>query len=217
MFPKKGKEPAIISKNWLFRINRLSDIIFATSMTMLLLAIDLPEARDIKSNNQLLSAFSKQLPILGIFLSTFILLAVYWLKHTATTRLMKGADTIYMWIDLLMLAFVALLPFSNSFATAFPDFFAAIAMYSINVIIIGALAYSSWKYASWNDRLMKEHIDVKIADEISQDRWMEPLLAFLSIIVAYFYIDYAQVPYILVPILYGLRVKWIEYKTRKAR
>lgn len=217
MLLNKNKKISIVSKNWLFRINRLSDIIFATSMTMLLLAIDLPEAKDIKSNKQLLSALYQQLPILGIFLSTFILLAVYWLKHTATTRLMKGADTTYMWIDLLMLAFVALLPFSNSFATAYPDFFVSIAMYSSNVFIIGALAFSSWKYATWNDRLMKEHIDEKIVNEISQDRWMEPLIAIISLIIAYLYIEFAQVPYVLVPIIYGLRVKWIEYKSKKAR
>lgn len=210
----KKDEPVIISKNWLFRINRLSDIIFATSMTMLLLAIELPEARNIESNKQLLSAFSKQLPILGIFLSTFILLAVYWLKHTATTRLMKGADTTYMWMDLINLAFVALLPFSNSFATAYPNFFVAIAMYSINVFIIGALAFASWKYATWNDRLTKDHLDQKIVDEISQDRWMEPLLAVISLIVAYFKIEYAQVPYTLVPIIYGLRTKWLERKNK---
>ncbi|WP_044206356.1 TMEM175 family protein [Flammeovirga sp. OC4] len=217
MSQQKIKKPAIISESWLFRINRLSDIIFATSMTMLLLAFDFSSIDDVKSNKQLLKALSKQLPILGIYLTTFILLAVYWLKHTTTTRLMKGADSKYMWLDIITLAFVALLPFSNSLATAFPDFYAAIFLYSVNVMIIGGFSYSSWRYATHYDRLLKEPLEKEIADEISQDKWMEPLLAFISLIVAYFYIDYAQVPYILVPVIYGLRTKWIEYRSTRAR
>lgn len=217
MFSNKNKKPAIISESWLFRINRLSDIIFATSMTMLLLAFDFSQIKDVESNNELLKALSKQIPVLGIYLATFILLAVYWLKHTTTTRLMKGADSTYMWLDIITLAFVALLPFSNTLATEFPDFYAAILLYSINVIVIGAFSYSSWRYATHYDRLLKEPLEKEIADEISQDKWMEPLLAFISIIVAYFYIDFAQVPYVLVPVIYALRTKWIEYRSTKAR
>ncbi|NME71487.1 TMEM175 family protein [Flammeovirga aprica] len=214
---KKNKKPVIISESWLFRINRLSDIIFATSMTMLLLAFDFSSIDNIKSNKELLKALSNQLPILGIYLTTFILLAVYWLKHTTTTRLMKGADSTYMWLDIITLAFVALLPFSNGLATAFSDFYAAILLYSLNVIVIGAFSYASWRYATHYDRLLKEPLEKEIADEISQDKWMEPLLAFISMIVAYFYIDYAQLPYVLVPVIYALRTKWIEYRSTKAR
>nr|WP_262889519.1 TMEM175 family protein [Flammeovirga sp. SubArs3] len=213
---KKDYQPKTISKSWLTRITRLADIIFATSMTMLLLAIDLPEVGDIKSNKQLLSAFSNQLPILGIFLSTFVLLAVYWLKHTVTTRLMKGADTVYMWLDLLMLAFVALLPFSNGLATAFPDYFVAIAAYSINVIIIGLLSFSAWKHVSFNNRLLKNPVDPLDNKEISEGLWMEPLLAFISLILGYVAIEYAQVPYTLVPIAFWLQTKWAE-KRNSAR
>ncbi|MBB6459538.1 TMEM175 family protein [Flammeovirga kamogawensis] len=211
---QNNKKAKVISKSWLIRITRLSDIIFATSMTMLLLAIDLPEVKAIESNKQLLTALSKQLPILGIFLSTFVLLAVYWLKHTTTTRLMKGADTLYMWLDLILLAFVALLPFSNGLATAFPDYFISIAIYGINVFIIGSCSFFAWRHASKNNLLLKEEMDKKEAEVISSESWMEPVLAIVSIITGYFYIDYAQLPFILVPIIYGLQTKWKEKKNR---
>ncbi|OHX67915.1 TMEM175 family protein [Flammeovirga pacifica] len=212
---KKEKENVIISKSWLNRITRLADIIFATSMTMLLLAIDLPRVEDISSNTELIKGFSNQLPILGIFLSTFVLLAVYWLKHTATTRLMKGADTMYMWLDLLMLAFVALLPFSNSLATAFPEYYIAQSAYCINVFVIGSISFYAWRHASKNDHLLKEHIEPKEAEEISSDSWMEPLIAIISLVFGYFFVEYTQLPFILVPIIYGLRTKWVE-KRKKA-
>ncbi|MBB3698300.1 DUF1211 domain-containing protein [Flammeovirga yaeyamensis] len=210
------KNNVIISKSWLGRICRLADIIFATSMTMLLLAIDLPRVEDIHSNKELIKGFSDQLPILGIFLSTFVLLAVYWLKHTATTRLMKGADATYMWTDLFMLAFVALLPFSNSLATAFPEYYIAQAAYCINVFLIGSTAFFAWRHASKNDHLLKEHIDKDIADKISSDSWMEPCIALFSLCLGYFFVEYTQLPFILVPILYGLSIKWME-KRKKAR
>ena len=61
-----------------------------------------------------------------------------WVSHAGMTKLMRHADTLAYGIDLLMLLFVGVLPFSTNLLVTHlsgPDVEAAVIIYGVNVLL----------------------------------------------------------------------------------
>jgi uncharacterized membrane protein len=63
------------------RFQILADLIFAASMVFMASAFELPDIDLVDSPRKLTSFLRKQLPVVAIRIISFILVAVYWMKH----------------------------------------------------------------------------------------------------------------------------------------
>ena len=72
------------------------------------------------------------------YLISFVFIGGIWVSHAGMTKLMRHADTLAYGIDLLMLLFVGVLPFSTNLMVTHlsgPDVEAAVVIYGVNVLL----------------------------------------------------------------------------------
>src|SRR5664279_3115735 len=91
------------------RFNAFSDGVFAIAITLLVLEIAIPHA-----GVRVLPALREQWPeFLGYFIS-FAFIGGIWIAHSGVTKFLKRGDTEPFTLNLLLLLFVGLLPFTTA-------------------------------------------------------------------------------------------------------
>ena len=139
---RRAKEPA--------RLLTLSDGLFATVLTLLVLDLRIPEALNAAGGNT--TTFARWLgPHLFSYLLTFFVAGNYWLAHHRNFDRIIRYDRGLLGYNLLFLLFVGLFPFStanlnqvNSSLTSYPAYWA---IYAANFILAGIMLTLTWLYA----------------------------------------------------------------------
>jgi uncharacterized membrane protein len=136
----------VAGKN-LDRIAALSDGIFAVAMTLLVLDLHAPAAALIHADHDLFAAIIALLPKLGVYVMSFLTLGIFWVgQQTQLNFLVKGNREL-AWLHLLFLFFVTLMPFSTALIGAFIAYRAALIIYWLNILLLGAALLATWRYA----------------------------------------------------------------------
>ena len=103
------------------RVEALTDGVFAIAMTLLVLDLKIPpEVRHAAPD--LLSALWAQSDKFICYFWGFLLLGVFWITHVRKFRVLRGSDTKHIWLNLLILIFVCLIPFSRLIFGDQPNF-----------------------------------------------------------------------------------------------
>ena len=137
-----GKEP--------LRLLALSDGLFATVLTLLVLDLRIPDALNASGGNMpaILQWISQHL---FSYLLTFVVAGTYWLAHHRAFDRVNQYDNGLLRYNLLFLLFIGLFPFSTatismaSFNTSSYSFYWAI--YAANNILAGIMLNITWNYA----------------------------------------------------------------------
>ena len=115
------------------RFNAFSDGVFAIAITLLVLEIGVPSP-----STPLGPALRELWPdFLGYFIS-FAYIGGIWIAHSGLTRLMKQGDSTAYGLNLLLLLFVGLLPFTTRLMVTHlsgPDVKIATVAYGLNVLL----------------------------------------------------------------------------------
>ncbi|MGD0728752.1 MAG: TMEM175 family protein [Candidatus Micrarchaeaceae archaeon] len=132
------KEPVdMLSKS---RIEALTDSLFATVMTILVLSLVVPIIITGSNTNILLiSSIISMLPGILVYVTSFIILGVIWIEHNNIFRYVHEVDNRTQWITIFFLLSVGIIPFSTAFLGRYPLQQPAIILYSINFIIIALM------------------------------------------------------------------------------
>jgi uncharacterized membrane protein len=132
------------------RLLALSDGLFATVLTLLVLDLKIPDALNTSGTN--LTTFTRWVgPHLFSYLMTFFVGGVYWLAHHRNFDRIVRYDRGLLGYNLLFLLFIGLFPFSTAAISqagltfsAYPYYWA---IYSANMILAGIMLNLIWLYA----------------------------------------------------------------------
>ena len=139
------------------RLEALTDGIFAIVMTLLVIEIKVPELEEF-SNNKLLSGLEHLLPLFFSFFLSFAVLITYWFSHNfLITVLAKNTSRNLSYINLFFLSFVSLVPFSSHLLGSYPQSGIAVAIYSLNLLIIALFIFAIREYIIRSPRI--ENLD----------------------------------------------------------
>ncbi len=130
------------------RLAALSDGLFAVAMTLLVLDLKVPAAEAIHSDKALLAALSDLAPRLVIYLMSFLTLGIFWVGQQTQLNFLARGDRHFTWIHLAFLFAISLMPFSTSLMAEFIAFRSALLLYWLNVFVLGAVLFASWRYAT---------------------------------------------------------------------
>jgi uncharacterized membrane protein len=117
----------------------LSDGVFAIAMTLLVVGIALPTLDQADSSSEMLEALDD---LSGSFISFFISFAViarYWAAHQEQFSMLARMDRGFVGLNLVYLAFIALLPFPTDLLGNYFENPISIAVYATNVAIISGM------------------------------------------------------------------------------
>jgi uncharacterized membrane protein len=182
------------------RIEALADGIFAIAMTLLVLNLNLPQVVN-RGPENLLKMLSGQIYDFLDYALSFMLLAVFWIIHHQQFHYIQRTDTRHLWINIFILMFVALVPFSTSIVGDYGVNIVADIFFEANILILGFLFLINWIYATTNHRLtrhdLEEHVIVSSIRRVS----VIPIVALVTMIASLFSPLWSLGLFLLIPII----------------
>ncbi|MBF0485138.1 MAG: DUF1211 domain-containing protein [Candidatus Omnitrophica bacterium] len=181
-----------------FRLESLSDGIFAFAMTLLVLDLKIPIGHEGDLPQTLFGLWPKFL----IYLVSFLVLSVFWVAHHGYSHFVKKTDRWYLWMNLLFLMVVVLVPFTTDLMGDYPHNPLAVMIYGININAISLTLYFQWAYATDKHRLVGGELE---ADVIAKGK-RRILIGFVfylcAILLALYNPALSLILYTIIPICY---------------
>ena len=196
------KTPNPLSNLSTFRLETLEDGVFAIAMTLLVLNLKVPA----KLDNSLLKAILQIWPDLITFFGSFILLGVFWFGHRAALHYVKNADHIFHWLEIILLMFVSIVPFSASLISKYYNEQAAIIIYGTNLIAIGITLTIQWYYASYNYRLIDSQVPKTVINFAKIRSIFAPVAYSIAVLLSFIDLKISLILFTIIPVLYILPI-----------
>jgi len=160
-FPKDASSEKIVE---LARLGNLSDGVFAIALTLLVLDLRVPT--DVLASD-LPASLLALAPRLLVYLISFIIIGGAWGSHQRMISQINRGDGLLVWFNLLSLLFVTLIPATAALLASYPQTFAAILCFAVNVILIQLSARWLWRHAS-SSKLINPLLDSRVVVNVSR-------------------------------------------------
>ena len=168
------------------RLEALTDGIFATVMTVLVLSLSVPVVTSSGSGSQLSAEVFPNIEsnLLGYVLS-FLLLAVLWTSHHNVFHYITRVDRPLLWLNTIFLLTIGFIPFSTSLIGRYPLVQVPVVIYGTNIVATGLSMLAILSYsASGKLMIVPEHEEV-IMGRI-RTRWRQGTLLYFGAILLSF-------------------------------
>jgi uncharacterized membrane protein len=145
------------------RLEAFSDGVMAIAITLLILEIRVPEVEA----GGLARALGKQWPSYAAYLVSFAVIGIIWVNHHRILAYVAVVDRPLLFLNLLLLVFVAAIPFPTALLARYldagwPDANVAAAVYSGGAIGVALSFQLLWRWIVRDARLVHAHIDVEV-------------------------------------------------------
>jgi uncharacterized membrane protein len=128
------------------RLEALTDGIYAIALTLLVLELKLPELPHETTDGELLARLVALWPKLGSWLVSFLFLSLLWTSNQRGFHYVKKVDQKLTTLNLWLLLFVSVMPFTASVLGEHGNLFVGAAIYSLNLLMLGVLGYLHVNY-----------------------------------------------------------------------
>jgi uncharacterized membrane protein len=143
------------------RLAALSDGIFAVAMTLLVLDLHVPIREAVHGEQQLRAALLTLAPQFISYLMSCLTLGIFWAGQQTQLNYFERGNRDLTWIHIAFLFTVSVLPFSTRLLAEFIEFRTALLLYWVNIFVLGAILYVSWRYAT-RAGLLKDDVPFEI-------------------------------------------------------
>jgi len=183
------------------RLEAFSDGVFAIAITLLVLDIALPAG----ASKHLLRSVGDLWPSYVAYVASFSTIGAMWLGHNAITEYLDRADGTFVRLNLLLLLFVAFLPFPTRL---FAEYISkdsvervAVTFYGATLVLTSTLLLVLWRYAVRRQLVRPDTGDEEI--QLLTQRLTPGLGGYAVLIVAgLFYPIIAVIGYLAIAIYY---------------
>lgn len=179
------------------RIETIVDGIFAISMTLLVLSLEVPTLPSPVTDLTIQNYLWGILPNFYVYALSFFLLAVFWRINHVQFHRIKKADNALIWINVIWLMLVALVPFSTSLVGDYGNLQTASLFFNINMFFIAILTFVNWYYAA-NHHLLDRKLSPEFYKKSLRLNLVFPLVAVIAIVLSFVSPSWSTLAYILV-------------------
>jgi uncharacterized membrane protein len=190
------------------RVEALVDGIFAFAMTLLVVTLSVPVLSKEQAATELPARIAAMEPEFWMFFIAFFVLASFWLGHHRHFHIVRTVDSAVVRINLLILAFIVLFPFSTNISGDYDTSWIAVVLFHLNLMIIGILFFIHWYYLTHHPRLLTAPPSQREVDCGLLLSLMVPCTALAGIALASFSPSYSMMVYFLIPPLHYLIPKY---------
>jgi uncharacterized membrane protein len=138
------------------RVLAFTDGLFAIAMTLLVVALGVPNLSDSNSIHGMADALNDLLPDFVSFFISFAVIGRYWLAHHQFVSLLKAMDQPIVFLNLVYLAFIAFLPFPTALLGEYFSNPLSIVIYAVNVAFVSGMEVVLLRHAYRNRLLEKQ-------------------------------------------------------------
>jgi len=143
------------------RLENFSDGVFAIAVTLLILSVRLPDAKNY-DNNELNYALRKAIPHLVTFAFSFMVIGVFWVAHHRIFALARVVNNTLLWLNILYLLFIAIMPYPAALVAENPFLSTGILVYTSTLFIIGSLHFVLLNYIIQNRHIKHEALTKEV-------------------------------------------------------
>ncbi|MGZ7067388.1 MAG: TMEM175 family protein [Methanobacterium sp.] len=179
------------------RIEALTDGIFAIAMTLLVLALAVPDIAEPITNGAVQNALYGIIPSLYTLILSFILLALFWNIHHRVFQRIKQVNNILLWINMIWLLFVVLVPFSASLTGKYGQFPISHAVFNINMLGLSIFLFLNSFYAHRSGAI-DERVDPRDITMIKRDNLTFIVISLLALSLSFIAPRYSALVYLLI-------------------
>lgn len=166
------------------RLEILTDVIFAIAIWRIFMMLPRPGDAD-RSFGTILEMYRGQAAVLAIVLIGFVLMIVYWIQHNAVFGALDRTDNRHTVLSILQLCAVLLFPYAVRLGVEFDGTLGAMVFESIAAALMGSLGLASRLYAAKHRRLVADVVTGKDARHLTARLLPAPLVAVLTIGIAF--------------------------------
>lgn len=171
------------------RLEAFSDGVFSVAITLLVLNIKLPDAASIaQGNSGIWSFIGSQWLVFSAFLISFATIGIMWINHHRIFTHIKRTDNTLLILNLLLLLVIVFIPYPTELLAQSPikpGLYAPAVVYDATFLLMAILFNVIWRYASYNNRLLDEHVDQKAVWSISAQYLFGPLFYAITLGLAW--------------------------------
>jgi uncharacterized membrane protein len=165
-----------------FQLERLilfSDAVFAIAITLLVIELKIPE---LEEHETLMDGFRKNHTISGIFglALSFAIIGQFWTNHHRLFGYVNGYTPALLWLNLHMLFWIILMPFSSALSSKHAGHNSVWMMYCFNLFMIGIAVYFIWVYITNPKRNLSQLAHDPLISKMARVRSLTIALIFLS-------------------------------------
>jgi uncharacterized membrane protein len=136
------------------RLMAFSDGVFAIAITLLVLNVPVPNIAQADAMSRLPAALLATGPLLLTFALSFFLVGFYWIRHHQLFMQLIDVDVWLLWLNLVVLFFVCLLPFSSGVVGRYSSTVVGAEVYAVNLAAI-ALSFTALNVYATRGRLVR--------------------------------------------------------------
>jgi uncharacterized membrane protein len=176
------------------RLVFFSDAVFAFALTLLVQRILVPNGPNY--THQVLAQWPKYVS----YVISFLVVGRYWLGHHRMFRYIRRWDQRLILLDLLLLFFIAFVPFPAAMIGQHSGYRISLIFYAATVGCAGLASLLIWVYATHDHRLVGPDLDAAL---IRRYRWsglVAPCVFFLSIPLSFAGVNVGYFSWLLIPI-----------------
>jgi uncharacterized membrane protein len=129
------------------RLVFFSDAVFAIAITLLIIEVRLPDLPRGATEDQLREALGALIPKVFAYVLSFATIGLYWLAHWRRFRYVARVNERLVAINLVLLGFVAFIPFPTALIGQHGDQPPVVIVYAVVVSLAGMFGPLSWLYA----------------------------------------------------------------------
>ena len=129
------------------RVVFLSDGLFAIALTILVIDLRLPDLPAAAGSGEISAAIADLVPRVFAYALSFTIISFYWVAHLRRFKLIERANARLAYLNLLLLAFIALIPFPTSLIGEHGDQPLPVMIYAGTLAAAGIAGFLSWVYA----------------------------------------------------------------------
>ena len=140
------------------RLIFLSDGVYAIALTLLAVELVLPESAVELQGPDLLKSLLESWPKVLAFLTSFTVIANFWVGHNVLFQHVRRLDGGLMWLALLQLLCVAFIPFPTSVIGGHISDPVAQQFYFATLLVTGLVMVALWWYMTSRRRLLEQDL-----------------------------------------------------------
>ena len=164
------------------RIILFSDAVFAIAITLLVIELRLPEMKEI-SSSAMRESLVHMTPHFFSFFMSFFIIGIYWVAHHRTFSYVVNYDYRLLWLNLFLLCFIALMPFSSSIYGLYGNVDAAFHFYTANISMVALFNFLIYHHiAKVGTHLSKGLENPRLVRYYKFRAWTVPFCFFIGVL-----------------------------------
>lgn len=144
------------------RLEAFSDGVFAIAITLLILEVKIPHVQEVDPTG-LAQRLLHLWPSYGAYMLSFVMIGIYWANHHYICRYFTRSDHAFNLLHVLFLMCVAFIPFPTAILGQYVTYpeaqRAAVALYTLGMLLPAMAWLFIWLYASTGYRLLEPDLD----------------------------------------------------------